>query len=121
MQPAHRCVAPRMVGARASYKNALITLLWRECLVRAAGALIALAFDERHVDASLQDRVQLDFDLQGVDQRLRRLAYGSLPRDVERFCVVIQGFEHLEQVAPRAFDVAFGQGTVSFRLGCRGG
>lgn len=110
-----------MVRARACVEHVGASLFGCHGPVRAVRAFIALTLDKRHFDGSAKDRVQLNFHLQGVDQRLGGFADSPLPRDVERLRVVIQGLEYLEQVASQAFYVALGHGAASFRLGYAGG
>lgn len=62
------------------------------------GALIALTLDEGDVNPPAEHGMQLYRNFQRVDQSLGRLADGSLPGDVERLGIVVQAFQHLEQV-----------------------
>lgn len=80
-------------------------------------ALIALALNERNVDGPSEHRMQFYLDLQRIDQRLSCFAHGALPCDVKRLRVVVEVFEHLEEMPPQALDVSLRHLSVSFVLG----
>jgi hypothetical protein len=85
-----------MVCAWAGTKESRVSIHGLSFGVVTVRPLVALAFDEGHIDSPTQHGMQLDFSLQRIDERLGRFTDGSLPRNVERLRIVIQALKDLE-------------------------